>query len=120
MSADEKNILRLGESLWSARFHEIEAVKATPEIATKLEELVQRLWLVRHDWRRRDGAEISAEALAAATRIREKYAGQTKHGKPLLEWDRENWPVLEGWMAALRWALSSEWTREDSDGLYDT
>jgi hypothetical protein len=120
MSDGSKDIIRLPERVWSARFNEVEAHKAIAEIVTKHEEITERMWLVRHDWRRRDGEEVVADALAAATRIREKYADQTKQGQPLLEWDRENWPVLEGWMAALRWAISSESVGEDDSGLYDT
>jgi hypothetical protein len=91
----------------------------TPEqLRAKVDELYSRVWYTRH--MRRDEEQWRDVPLdikaAAAQRAAEVEA---KYGLDIIERDRRYAGNLEGWLAALRWALDADAT-ETTEGLYDT
>jgi len=89
---------------------DLETPKTQEKLSAKYEELRDRVWYQRH---LRNGYD---ETVAAE--VRAKYANRTLYGKPMLEWDQENYHRLEGWMAAIMWASSG--MDDDEAVLYDT
>ena len=80
------------------------------ELLAKYEELRDRVWYQRH--------LMGGYSEAVARKVRAKYADRTLYGKPMLEWDQENYHRLEGWMAAIMWASGG--VDDDECILYDT
>jgi hypothetical protein len=103
--------------------HDDEWIKAlnTPKTAEaindKYEELRDRVWYQRTLMRGRVEG-IFGNVLEEALKVEKKYADRTLYGKPMLEWDQENYHRLEGWMAAIMWASSG--MDDDEAVLYDT
>ena len=87
-----------------------EKAKTHEELLAKYEELRERVWYQRH---LRNGYDATV-----AAEVRAKYANRTLYGRPMLEWDEENYQLLEGWMAAIMWASSG--MDDDEAVLYDT
>ena len=102
---------------------DLETPKTQEELLAKYEELRDRVWYQRH-LRYTDSEkagfplDLLKRALDAAEDVRTKYGDRTLYGKPMLEWDQENYHRLEGWMAAIMWASSG--MDDDEAVLYDT
>jgi len=90
--------------------------KTQEKLSAKYEELRDRVWYQRTLMRGRVEG-IFGNVLEAALKVEKKYANRTLYGKPMLEWDQENYHRLEGWMAAIMWASSG--MDADAAVLYD-
>ena len=98
-------------------FKALNTPKTQETLLAKYEELRDRVWYQRTLMRGRVEG-IFGNVLEAALKVEKKYADRTLYGKPMLEWDQENYHRLEGWMAAIMWASSG--MDDDEAVLYDT